>query len=177
MAENGWRVDRTGRRDKGAALRDSGFFEAMMLQKLKITLIFLSFLVAAMPVGIPAQGPYPGQPAPAQPMGPPAQPMGPPPQQVPGPQQQPSEYAFRPDLTNPEFGECLQLEKAWQAAWQRYAQEYQRVRWMNPRDPQYAQMTYYLRNLKQQLDATWQNFSGRCVYFPGVEKPNRKKTR
>jgi hypothetical protein len=140
-----------------------------MLQKLKTTLIFLTFLLAAIPTGITAQGPYPGPP-------PPVQPMGPPPQ-GPAPQQQPSEYAFRPDLTNPEFGECLQLEKAWQATWQRYAQEYQRFRWMNPNDPQYAQMTYYLRTLKQQLDATWQTFSGRCVYFPGVDKPNLKKPR
>jgi hypothetical protein len=140
-----------------------------MLQKLKTILIFLTFLLAAIPVGITAQGPYPGPPPPAQPMGPP--------QQGPAPQQQPSEYAFRPNLTNPEFGECLQLEKAWQATWQRYAQEYQRFRWMNPSDPQYAQMTYYLRTLKQQLDATWQNFSGRCVYFPGVDKPPRNRPR
>ncbi len=150
--------------------RDFGFFETMMLEKMKMAFIFLTFLVAATPVALFAQGPYPGQsPLPARPIGPP--------QQVPVPQQQPSEYAFRPDLTNPEFGECLQLEKAWQAAWQRYAQEYQRHRWMNPSDPQYPQMTYYVRNLKQQLDATWQTFSGRCVYFPGVDKPNRKQAR
>ncbi|MGO9570781.1 MAG: hypothetical protein ACLP5H_24920 [Desulfomonilaceae bacterium] len=150
--------------------RDFGFFETTMLQKLKTALILAIFLLAAAPVALLAQAPYAGQPpAPPQPMRPP--------QQVPVPQQQPSEYAFRPDLTNPEFGECLQLEKAWQAAWQRYAQEYQRARWMNPRDPQYPQMTYYLQNLKQQLDAAWQSFSGRCVYFPGVEKPNLRRTR
>ncbi len=143
-----------------------------MLQQSKTALVLLIFFLAVIPVALLAQAPYPGQAPPAQPMGPPG-----PPQQVPSPQQQPGEYAFRPDLTNPEFGECLQLEKAWQAAWQRYAQEYQRVRWMNPRDPQYAQMTYYLRNLKQQLDATWQTFSGRCVYFPGVDKPSRKRPR
>jgi hypothetical protein len=150
--------------------RDFGFLQTMMLQKIKTALIFLIFLLAATSVALLAQGPYPGQ-SPLQ-----APPIGPP-QQVPVPQQQPSEYAFRPDLTNPEFGECLQLEKAWQAAWQRYAQEYQRARWMNQRDPQYPQMTYYLRNLKQQLDATWQAFSSRCVYFPGIDKPNRKQTR
>jgi hypothetical protein len=138
-----------------------------MLERPKTILILLAFLLTAIPAGITAQAPYPAQPQPTQPMPPPQQP----------PQQQPAEYAFRPDLTNPEFGECLNLEKIWRAAWQRYAQEYQRVRWMNPRDPQYGQMTYYLRNLKQQLDATWQNFSGRCVYFPKFEKPNRKRTR
>ncbi len=92
---------------------------------------------------------------------PPAQPG----QQALGPQQQ-LEYAFRPDLTNPQFGECLNLEKNWKMLWQQYAQTYQQARWMNPQDPQYAQMSYYLRNLKNQLDAAWQNFSSRCVYFP-----------
>jgi hypothetical protein len=141
-----------------------------MLERPKTTLILLIFLLIAIPAGISAQAPYPAQSRPTQPMQPP--------QQVPGAQQQqPAEYAFRPDLTNPEFGECLNLEKTWQAAWQRYVQEYQRVRWMNSRDPQYAQMTYYLRTLKQQLDAAWQNFSGRCVYFPKFEKPKHRRTR
>jgi len=129
-----------------------------MVQKLKASLILVAIMFAAAPFDLLAQAPFPGQPPPAQPMGPP--------QPVPAPQQQPAQYAFRPDLTNPEFGECLNLEKVWQAAWQHYAQEYQRARMMNPRDPQYMQMTFYLRNLKQQLDATWKTFSGRCVYFP-----------
>ncbi len=139
-----------------------------MLHKLKTALIFLIFLLSAIPVAVLGQAPFPGQFPPAQPMGPPQQVQG---------QQQPTEYAFRPDLTNPEFGECLNLEKIWRAAWQRYAQEYQRARMMSPSDPQYPQMSYYLRNLKQQLDTTWQTFSGRCVYFPAVEKQNRKQTR
>jgi hypothetical protein len=130
----------------------------MGFHKQNLKLILLVLLLAAIPSIALGQVPYPSQSPPAQPLGPP--------QQVPGPQQQPMEYAFRPELTNPEFGECLNLEKVWRAAWQRYAQEYQRARMMNPSDPQYAQMTYYLRNLKQQLDASWQAFSGKCIYFP-----------
>jgi len=125
-------------------------------RKAAFTFIAIMFTLAAS--DLLAQGPFPGQSPPAQPMGPP--------QTVPLPQQHPAQYAFRPDLTNPEFGECLNLEKVWKGLWQQYAQEYQRARMMNPRDPQYAQMTFYLRNLKQQLDAAWQTFSGRCVYFP-----------
>ncbi len=99
-----------------------------------------------------------------------AQFQAPPPMLAPPPaqqnQQSPAEYAFRPDLTNPQYGECLQLEKTWKMLWQRYAQEYQRAQMMNPRDPQYAQMSYYMQSLKNQVDAAWQNFSSRCVYFP-----------
>lgn len=90
-----------------------------------------------------------------------------PPQAPPQPQQQaPLEYAFRPNLTNPEYGECLNLEKSWQAIWNRYYQEYQRMAWMNQSDPQYQQTAFYLQTMKQQLDAAWNNFSSRCVYFP-----------
>lgn len=90
------------------------------------------------------------------------------PQQAPpqAQQQQPLEYAFRPNLTNPEYGECLNLEKSWQAIWSRYYQEYQRMASMNQNDPQYQQMTFYLQTMKRQLDAAWNNFSSRCVYFP-----------
>jgi len=79
--------------------------------------------------------------------------------------QQPLEYAFRPDLTNPEYGECLRLEKNWQALWQRYAQAYQQFMMMRPNDPQYRQMAAYAQGIKQQLDAAWNAFSGKCVYF------------
>lgn len=124
----------------------------------RLIAIILLLVVAAVAV-VSAQGPYPAPPP--TPLPPPAQPGQP----APGPQQ-PLEYAFRPDLTNPQFGECLNLEKNWKMLWQQYAQAYQQARWMNPQDPQYAQMSYYLRNLKNQLDAAWQNFSSRCVYFP-----------
>ncbi len=80
--------------------------------------------------------------------------------------QQPLEYAFRPDLSNPEYGECLGLEKHWRALWQKYAQAYQQVMMMRPNDPQYRQMALHAQNLKQQLDAAWNGFSGKCVYFP-----------
>lgn len=129
-----------------------------MVRKQKRRLVLLTWLLLTIPLAALGQAQYSGQPAQPQPTVPP--------RQVPGPQQQPTEYAFRPDLTNPEFGQCLNLEKTWRDLWQRYAQGYQQARMMNPSDPRYAQMTYYLGNLKQQLDAAWQNFSGRCVYFP-----------
>jgi hypothetical protein len=79
---------------------------------------------------------------------------------------QSQEYAFRPDLTNPEFGECLQLEKNWKVLWGRYTQMYEQTRWMHPSNSQYIQTTYYLQQLKMQLDAAWNTFSSRCIYFP-----------
>ncbi len=126
------------------------------LKKLRLIVISLT-LVAAVTVVASAQAPYPAP----QLTRPPVQPG----QTAPGPQQ-PLEYAFRPDLTNPQYGECLGLEKNWKMLWQQYAQAYQQAQMMNPRDPQYAQMSYYLRNLKTQLDTAWQNFSSKCVYFP-----------
>jgi len=125
---------------------------------LAITLIIVPVAAWSQSPYLP-QGPYPAQ-APIRPGGAP-QPMPPASQG-----QQPLEYAFRPDLSNPEFGECLGLEKNWQAHWQRYAQAYQQVMMMNPNDPQYRQMASYAQTLKQQLDAAWNAFSGKCVYFP-----------
>jgi hypothetical protein len=104
------------------------------------------------------QVPFPPQ----QPMMPPGPPMQQPPQAV----QQPGEYAFRPDLTNPQFGECLNLEKQWKMLYQHYVQEYQRAQMMNPRDPNFGLVTRQMQNLKYQLDNAWNQFSSRCVYFP-----------
>jgi hypothetical protein len=113
-----------------------------------------------------AQQPY-GMQVPRVQPGPGGLPMQQPPPQQPQPQsQQPLEYAFRPDLSNPQFGECLNLEKNWKVLWQRYAQEYQRFRMMSPSDSQYRQMAAYLQGLKQQLDAAWNTFSEQCIYFP-----------
>jgi hypothetical protein len=109
-----------------------------------------------------SQAPYPMQ-APQAPEGPPPQ-AGPP--GAPQEQQRPLEYAFRPDLTNPEYGECLQLEKSWQALWQSYAQAYQTIMSMSPQHPQYQQMAAYVNNLKSRLDTAWNTFSSKCVYFP-----------
>ncbi|MGC8659323.1 MAG: hypothetical protein ACP5U1_09635 [Desulfomonilaceae bacterium] len=99
---------------------------------------------------------------------PPGPPTGyaPPQQMAPYQQQQPLEYAFRPNLTNPEYGECLNLEKRWKALYQAYYSAYSQARMMNPRDPQYAQMANYVNSMKAQMDAAWNDFSGRCVYFP-----------
>jgi hypothetical protein len=80
--------------------------------------------------------------------------------------QQPLEYAFRPNLSNPEYGECLNLEKSWKNLWQTYYQLYNQTRMMNSSDPQYAQMANYVNHMKMRLDAAWADFSGRCVYFP-----------
>jgi hypothetical protein len=89
-------------------------------------------------------------------------------QRPPGQQKPPpgKEYVFRPELTNPEFGECLQLEKNWKTLWGNYTQIYEQTRWMHPSSPQYAQTTYYLQQLKMQLDAVWNTFSTKCIHFP-----------
>lgn len=123
---------------------------------LKGVVIALSVLV--LPLVVHAQAPYPPQPS--------APPAAPVPQPTQIPQQQPTEYAFRPDLTNPQYGECLRLEKHWQALWQNYYQLYYQHRMMNPNDPAYSQLTYHVRAVKQQLDNAWQQFSSQCIYFP-----------
>jgi hypothetical protein len=136
-------------------------FKACIVLSLLCLLPAVSWAQAPSGIQPPIVQPAPGrQPLPQPPR---QQPIQQPAQQQP---QQPQEYAFRPDLTNPQFGECLNLEKNWKALWQRYAQEYQRFRMMNPSDSQYQQMAYYLQGLKQQLDAAWNSFSEQCVYFP-----------
>jgi len=127
--------------------------------------VMFSTIMATTAGFAPAQGPYPMQ-APPAPTGPPpgAAPAGPP------AQQQPLEYAFRPDLTNPEYGECLQLEKTWRSLWQRYAQAYQTAATMTPRHPQYQQQANYVNGLRAQLDAAWNAFSSKCVYFPPARR-------
>lgn len=116
------------------------------------------------PVAPDVAAPQPAQPRRPQP--PPRRPQ-PGPEAQPQPQgQQPTEYAFRPDLTNPEFGECLQLEKNWKNLYNKYYQIYSYARTMNPEDPQYAQTAYYVQHLKSQLDMAWNTFSSKCVYFP-----------
>jgi hypothetical protein len=111
--------------------------------------------------GYPPAQPVPGyqQTVPAQPAQPPA--PGPPVQQ-----QMQGEYAFRGDLTNQQYGECLGLERTWQANWYRYAAEYQRAMMVGTKDPIYPQVTWYVQGLKQQLDQSWNTFSSKCLYFP-----------
>jgi hypothetical protein len=92
------------------------------------------------------------------------------PQQSQQAQQQRQEYAFRPNLTNPEYGQCLGLEKNWKNLWQQYAQGYQQAQSLSPQDPRYAQMSYYLVDLKRRLDDAWYQFSSRCIYFPAKPK-------
>jgi len=112
--------------------------------------------------------PQPQPPMPAQPY-----PQQPPPPQA--PQQQPygnpqpqsaDQYAFRPNLSNPEYGECLQLEKNWKSLYFRYYQQYEQAR-LSGAAASYAP---YLQSLKQQLDAAWNAFSSRCIYFPKQRK-------
>jgi len=135
--------------------------------------LVLGMVLGAVPMSAWCQAPgYPqAQPAPVYPQPQPAQPMQPPAQAPPVQQQQqaPGEYAFRGDLTNPEFGECLALERTWQANWYRYAAEYRRAIMMNPKDPNYPQMTRYIQGLRQQLDQSWNIFSSKCIYFPSRE--------
>ena len=119
-------------------------------------------LMALAADAVRSQPPYPAQP-PQAPMGP--GPQGAPPG-APQQMQRPLEYAFRPDLTNPEYGECLQLERSWKALWQSYAQAYQTAVNMSPQHPQYQQMAGYVNSLKARLDVAWNEFSSKCVYFP-----------
>lgn len=123
----------------------------------KAAIVFVALLVIVTAASVTAQGPYPvpRPPAPQQ--------AHPPPPQVP---QQPLEYAFRPELTNPEYGECLTLEKNWRDCWNRYYQLWQQTRMANPADPYYQMMIYQAQQLKMQLDIAWQAFSSKCIYFP-----------
>lgn len=129
--------------------------------QIRITAALICFTVVCVTANAQAPPPYlpPGQPPPYAPGG-----------QAPPAQQQPLEYAFRPDLTNPEYGQCLQLEKHWKMLWDQYNQLYNQARMMNQRDPRYAQLTYHLYHLKGQLDAAWNNFASRCVYFGSRDK-------
>jgi hypothetical protein len=106
---------------------------------------------------------------------PPHLPPGQPPPYAPGGQrppgnQQPLEYAFRPNLSNAEYGQCLQMEKHWKTVWNQYNQLYHQARMMNRQDPRYAQLTYQLYHLKRQLDSAWNNFASRCIYFGSRDK-------
>ncbi len=121
------------------------------------TITFVVLVLIIFPVSVFAQAPYP---VPGAPVPPPAVPPQP---QVP---QQSTEYAFRPELTNPEYGECLTLEKNWRGLWERYHQLYQQTRTTNPADPYYQMMIYQARQLRMQLDIAWQAFSSKCIYFP-----------
>lgn len=128
------------------------------------------------PPPLPPSAPYSPQPqAVPQPAPPAAQPQYPAHmQQQQAPQAQQSqerqEYAFRPDLTNQQYGQCLGLEKNWRTLWQQYAQGYQQAQTMSPQDPRYAQMSYYLADLKRRLDAAWYQFSSQCIYFPSQRR-------
>ncbi len=137
----------------------------------RVAALVLGVMLMAAPMSVWCQAPgyRQAQPAPVYPQQQPAQPMQPPAPGPPAQQQAPGEYAFRGDLTNPQYGECLALERTWQANWYRYSAEYRRVMMMNPKDPNYPQMTLYIQGLKQQLDQSWNIFSNKCIYFPTRE--------
>jgi hypothetical protein len=128
------------------------------------------------PPPLPPSAPYPQQAPVAPEPAPPSQqsPYPAPPQRAQQPQQYPQsqrqEYAFRPDLTNPQYGSCLGLEKSWKSLWQQYAAGYQQAQSLNPQDPRYAQMSYYLTDLKRRMDAAWYQFSSECIYFPAKRR-------
>jgi|WetSurMetagenome_2_1015567.scaffolds.fasta_scaffold679970_2 hypothetical protein len=129
------------------------------------------FAQAPFPAQVPQAPQQPAQPTlpppvPGAPMQPyPPQPAFPQPQQQ-QPQQGRLEYSFRPELSNPEYGQCLQLEKHWKALYLKYYQDYSNVRWLSAGDPNYQFYISQLQGLKQQLDAAWQAFSNKCIYFP-----------
>ncbi len=131
-------------------------------------LLGASVIFLIMPMTAVCQAPgYPqAQPAPVYPQPAPGQPVQPtaPPSALQQPM--PAEYAFRGDLTNDQYGECLGLERTWQANWHRYAYEYQRAMMVSNKDPIYPQITWYVQGIKQQLDQSWNAFSSKCIYFP-----------
>jgi len=135
-------------------------------KRLSLLGVLTLVLVTLVSYGV-AQAP-PGYPM-TVPPGPAAPPGGPPGGQA--PRQGGLQYAFRPDLSNPQYGECLNLERNWQHLWHTYNQLYHYAMMMNQRDPNYVQMTYQLRDLKLQLDAAWHAFSSRCIYFPDPNRP------
>lgn len=56
--------------------------------------------------------------------------------------------------------------------WQQYNMLYQQAMMTRQSNPNaYAQMTWRLNQMRGQLDAAWQEFSGRCVYFRDPNKP------
>jgi hypothetical protein len=126
----------------------------------------IALIILPMAAWCQAPGYPQAQPAPSYPQTAPVQPMQPPAPGPPVPQQMQPEYAFRGDLTNQQYGECLGLERTWQANWQRYAVEYQRAMSVSTKDPIYPQVTWYVQGLKQQLDQSWNTFSSKCLYFP-----------
>ncbi len=104
-----------------------------------------------------AQAPYPPQvPSPYQ------QPMQQPTPAGPQAGTRPLEYAFKPDLTNPQYGECLQLEKNWKNLYLQYYRFYEQARMGQA----YGDYTYQINALRSQMDAAWNTFSGKCIYFP-----------
>jgi hypothetical protein len=98
-------------------------------------------------------------------------------QQVPGtqpgiqtqPEQMPLQYSFRPNLSNPEYGECLGLEKRWKELHTQYATEYERARYVRPGSTNFNNYMIYIQNLRYEAEKAWMNFSSRCVYFPRNE--------
>lgn len=88
-------------------------------------------------------------------------------------QQMPPEYAFRPDLSNPEYGNCLQWERNWKTLWYRYSEYYNQVRMMHPGDQRFGPATRYLQSMKMELDAAWNTFRNNCIYFPRTRRDRR----
>jgi hypothetical protein len=128
---------------------------------------FTAIVIVGVSVLTFAQWPNaPQAPEPPQ-VAPPGSRQAPPPPQSGGVRQErPLEYAFRPELTNEEYGRCLKMEKHWKGLWQRYYDYYRQFAYASSQDPSYAQASYHLNQLKQELDAAWNAFSGQCVYFP-----------
>ncbi len=129
---------------------------------------------ALRPSPAPPAGPYPQapsveQPGPQEPVS--SQPLAPQAPGAPAYGQKPMEYAFRPDLTNPEYGQCLQMEKHWKSLYERYYNLYQQAMTMNRADPRFTQLSQYMAYLRPQLDRAWNDFSSKCVYFPRLGPP------
>lgn len=92
---------------------------------------------------------------------------------TPGAMNQPSpqgqgnlEYAFRPNLTNPEYGQCLKMEQHFQGLYNQYTQLYNQYTVTPTSHPNYAQLANHLNQLRVQLENAWQTFAAQCIYFP-----------
>ncbi len=115
------------------------------------------------PQTVAPPGPQPTQPAPARPVNPQREQQRGYQGQAGFPKQK---YAYRPDLTNPQYGQCLKMEEQYWKMWEEYNQLYQTANTMYPGDPRYARITRYLQGLSQRMNQAWSAFSSRCIYFP-----------
>ncbi len=90
---------------------------------------------------------------------------------APSPDQPGLRYAFRPDLNNYQYGQCLTMERQYMEMWHQYREAYMKITMMGQRHPMYGALTQQIQAMKQQMDTLWNNFSGTCIYYPSQAQP------